>query len=106
MNRDVALLAVIVVTPALLLAACVSKGKLDAAEADAKTAHAALAATLSRRSSTKRRPSTPGMMSAAGYGEFDPIAGNDAPEGRGRNRRIEITLQPNLDELVSAPVVR
>jgi chemotaxis protein MotB len=45
-------------------------------------------------------------LSAAGYGEFDPVAGNDAVEGRARNRRIEITLQPNLDELVSAPVVQ
>jgi chemotaxis protein MotB len=41
-------------------------------------------------------------LSAAGYGEFDPVAGNDAPDGRAKNRRIEITLQPNLDELVSA----
>jgi hypothetical protein len=44
-------------------------------------------------------------LSAAGYGEFDPVAGNDTIEGRARNRRIEITLQPNLDELVSAPAV-
>jgi chemotaxis protein MotB len=44
-------------------------------------------------------------LSAAGYGEFDPVAGNDTVEGRARNRRIEITLQPNLDELVSAPAV-
>jgi chemotaxis protein MotB len=48
----------------------------------------------------------PQDLSAAGYGEFDPVAGNDAPEGRAKNRRIEITLQPNLDDLVSAPVVQ
>jgi len=47
----------------------------------------------------------PKALSAAGYGEFDPVASNDTPDGRARNRRIEITLQPNLDELVSAPVV-
>jgi len=29
----------------------------------------------------------------------------DTPDGRGKNRRIEITLQPNLDELVAAPVL-
>jgi chemotaxis protein MotB len=45
-------------------------------------------------------------LSAAGYGEFDPIATNDTPDGRGKNRRIEITLQPNLDELVAAPVLQ
>jgi chemotaxis protein MotB len=48
----------------------------------------------------------PQNLSGAGYGEFDPIAGNDTPAGRARNRRIEITLQPNLDELVSAPVLK
>lgn len=48
----------------------------------------------------------PGELSAAGYGEFDPVAGNDAPDGRARNRRIEITLQPNLDELVAAPQIQ
>ena len=47
----------------------------------------------------------PKALSAAGYGEFDPVASNDTADGRARNRRIEITLQPNLDELVSAPVV-
>jgi chemotaxis protein MotB len=45
----------------------------------------------------------PKSLSAAGYGEFDPVAGNDTPDGRARNRRIEITLQPNLEELVAAP---
>ena len=47
----------------------------------------------------------PKTLSAAGYGEFDPVAGNDAPDGRAKNRRIEITLQPNLDELVAAPQI-
>jgi len=45
----------------------------------------------------------PHALSAAGYGEFDPVASNDTPEARAKNRRIEITLQPNLDELVAAP---
>jgi chemotaxis protein MotB len=47
----------------------------------------------------------PKSLSAAGYGEFDPVAANDAADGRSKNRRIEITLQPNLDELVAAPGV-
>jgi len=41
----------------------------------------------------------PKALSAAGYGEFDPVASNDTPDGRARNRRIEITLVPNLDDL-------
>jgi chemotaxis protein MotB len=48
----------------------------------------------------------PKALSAAGYGEFDPMASNDAPDGRAKNRRIEITLQPNLDELATAPEVK
>jgi chemotaxis protein MotB len=38
-------------------------------------------------------------LSAAGYGDTQPVASNDTKEGRAQNRRIEIVLQPNLDEL-------
>jgi chemotaxis protein MotB len=40
-------------------------------------------------------------LAAAGYGEFDPIAANDTPQNREQNRRIEIILVPNLEELPS-----
>ncbi len=46
------------------------------------------------------------VLAAAGYGEFDPVAPNDNPKTRARNRRIEITLQPNVDEMVSVPDIR
>jgi chemotaxis protein MotB len=46
------------------------------------------------------------MLSAAGYGPFDPVASNETPEGKARNRRIEIVLQPDLSELVSMPTKR
>ena len=36
----------------------------------------------------------PTRLSAAGYGEFQPVAANDTPEGRSLNRRIEIVLVP------------
>jgi chemotaxis protein MotB len=45
-------------------------------------------------------------LSAAGYGEFDPVAANDSLEQKAKNRRIEITLQPNIDELVAVPQPR
>jgi len=41
----------------------------------------------------------PTRLSATGYGEFDPVAANDTPEGKAQNRRIEIVIMPNLDEL-------
>ncbi|HXX70303.1 MAG TPA: OmpA family protein [Polyangiaceae bacterium] len=44
----------------------------------------------------------PGILSAAGYGPYDPIASNAAAEGRSKNRRIEITLMPNVAQLVAA----
>lgn len=48
----------------------------------------------------------PDTLSAAGYGEFDPVAANDTPQNKAKNRRIEITLQPNIDELVAVPQAR
>jgi chemotaxis protein MotB len=42
----------------------------------------------------------PTTLSAVGYGEFDPVAPNDTDENRARNRRIEITVQPNVEELL------
>jgi chemotaxis protein MotB len=45
-------------------------------------------------------------LSAAGYAEFDPVATNDTADGKARNRRIEITLQPNIDEMVAIPQPR
>lgn len=38
-------------------------------------------------------------VSAAGHADSAPVASNDTPEGRAQNRRIEIVLMPNLDEL-------
>ncbi|HUJ62165.1 MAG TPA: OmpA family protein [Kofleriaceae bacterium] len=40
-------------------------------------------------------------LAAAGYGEFDPVADNTTDAGREQNRRIEIILVPNLEELPS-----
>ncbi|NMO20618.1 OmpA family protein [Pyxidicoccus fallax] len=36
----------------------------------------------------------PTALSAAGYGQYQPIAPNDSPENRSLNRRIEIVLAP------------
>ena len=34
----------------------------------------------------------PDRLSAAGYGEFHPIASNDTPDGRAQNRRVDIVV--------------
>jgi chemotaxis protein MotB len=41
----------------------------------------------------------PSRLSAAGYADTQPVASNADKEGRQQNRRIEIVLMPNLDEL-------
>ena len=48
----------------------------------------------------------PETLSAAGYGQFDPLQLNDTAENKAKNRRTEITLQPNIDELVALPTSR
>lgn len=45
----------------------------------------------------------PRVVSAAGYGEFDPIDTNANPEGKAHNRRTEVSLEPNIDEIVAVP---
>jgi chemotaxis protein MotB len=51
---------------------------------------------------TEKAGIDPARIGAAGYGEFRPISPNDTPEGRARNRRIEIKLLP-LPPLPPAP---
>jgi chemotaxis protein MotB len=42
---------------------------------------------------------TPKQITAAGKGEFSPLAANDNPQNKQKNRRTEIIITPNLDEL-------
>lgn len=39
----------------------------------------------------------PGRMAAIGYGEYKPVAPNDTPEGRARNRRVVLVIMPGAD---------
>ncbi len=49
----------------------------------------------------------PSRVSALGYGEFRPITGNDTPEGRAQNRRVDlIVLADKSAEPNAAPSAR
>jgi len=48
---------------------------------------------------TKNPSLNPLQLTAAGRAEFVPISSNDTKEGRSSNRRIEMILSPNLDDL-------
>ena len=41
----------------------------------------------------------PGMLTAGGYAEFDPVANNDSTENKLKNRRVEIVFMPSVNEL-------
>jgi chemotaxis protein MotB len=36
----------------------------------------------------------PDRISAAGYAEYHPVASNDTPEGRAKNRRVDLVVMP------------
>ncbi len=42
----------------------------------------------------------PKKLHAAGYGDTDPVAGNDTPQEREHNRRVELVLMPNIEEML------
>jgi len=48
---------------------------------------------------TKNPSLNPLQLTAAGRAEFVPISSNETKEGRSSNRRIEMILSPNLDDL-------
>ncbi|RAP37705.1 hypothetical protein DID80_03830 [Candidatus Marinamargulisbacteria bacterium SCGC AAA071-K20] len=45
----------------------------------------------------QRNELNPKRMKIVGYGPYRPLVPNDSSENRARNRRIRITLEPNMD---------
>ena len=62
---------------------------------DLSTKRATAIVTILRENKTIN----PENLTAAGRGEFAPIASNETPEGKAKNRRIEVILTPKLDEI-------
>lgn len=47
----------------------------------------------------------PDRVSATGYGEFQPVADNESPEGRQNNRRVEIVILPKVSKQAASPEI-
>lgn len=45
----------------------------------------------------------PTKLAAAGFADGDPVQPNESPDGRAKNRRTEIILMPNIEELPVVP---
>ena len=43
----------------------------------------------------------PSHWSAAGYADTDPVSTNETEEGRKKNRRVELVVQPNVEEMLN-----
>lgn len=43
----------------------------------------------------------PTKWSAAGYADTDPVANNDTDDGRAKNRRVELVVEPNVEEMLN-----
>ena len=48
--------------------------------------------TSNQELSQKQADTVMQFLIAQGFGEADPVASNDTPEGRAQNRRVELTL--------------
>lgn len=42
----------------------------------------------------------PARWSATGYGDTDPIVPNNSPENMRQNRRVELVVLPNVEEML------
>jgi chemotaxis protein MotB len=47
----------------------------------------------------------PANWSAVGYGDTDPVADNNTKEGLQANRRVELTVMPNVEEMIDLKTI-
>ncbi len=43
--------------------------------------------------------------SGVGYGDTDPVENNATPEGRQQNRRVELVIMPNVEEMIDLKAI-
>jgi chemotaxis protein MotB len=55
-------------------------------------------ATTVLRYTMERHGITPSRLSAAGFADTQPLAGNDSADGRSRNRRVEIVILSSITQ--------
>jgi chemotaxis protein MotB len=48
---------------------------------------------------------SPQKWSASGYGDTDPVRPNDSPEGKQANRRCELVVVPNVEEMLDLKTI-
>jgi len=58
-------------------------------------------ATSVVRQLMKNKNIDPKRLIAAGRSKYHPVADNSTPQGRAKNRRIEVILSPNLDKIMN-----
>ena len=67
------------------------------AEFDSNWELSAARATRIARLILEMKTIPPDRISAAGYAQYHPVAGNDTAEGRARNRRVDLVVLPRVE---------
>jgi chemotaxis protein MotB len=76
---------------------------IHTAEFDSNWELSAARATRIARLFLDLKAISPERISAAGYAEFHPVAGNETAEGRSQNRRVDLVVLPRTMIDLSAP---
>jgi chemotaxis protein MotB len=76
---------------------------IHSAEFDTNWELSSARATHIARAFLELKAITPERLSAAGFAEFHPVASNDTPDGRAKNRRVDLVILPRTTLNFAAP---